>query len=211
MNPTSVMKMLNKLYSEFDKLAEKHGVFKVETIGDAYIAVGGAPVKCSGPEAAEKVTLFALEAIEVTKTMKADNGSQILIRAGLASGPTVAGVVGSNLPKYTLFGDTVNFASRMESTSVNMRLQIAPITRQLLLDAPRYSFECEQRFTNEEPGFLVKGKGIQFTYWVNSFNELSKREGKVRVGSSRQFTAGEVDEEAAAVEPSETDAFKPSN
>ena len=60
MNPTSVMKMLNKLYSEFDKLAEKHGVFKVETIGDAYIAVGGAPTKCSGPEGAEKVTLFAL-------------------------------------------------------------------------------------------------------------------------------------------------------
>lgn len=204
MNPTSVMKMLNKLYSEFDKLAEKHGVFKVETIGDAYIAVGGAPTKCSGPEAAEKVTLFALEAIEVTRTMKADNGSQILIRAGLASGPIVAGVVGSNLPKYTLFGDTVNFASRMESTSVNMRLQIAPITRQLLLDAPRYSFECEQRFTNDEPGLVVKGKGRQFTYWVNSFTELSKRKGKYRVGaSSSGIMQGEVDEEAAAVEPSE--------
>jgi len=174
MTPREVMKMLNSLYSIFDKLADKYNIFKVETIGDAYIALGGAPNKCSGPESAERVTLFALEALQAVKDFETEDGAKIYIRAGLASGPIVAGVVGSSLPKYTMFGYTVNFASRMESTSIKMRLQVSPVTHRLLLDAPNYKFMCEQRREGGEIGVEVKGKGRQITYWVDSASRMTE-------------------------------------
>eukprot|EP00804_Cyclotella_cryptica_P012592 CCRYP_014729-RA/>CCRYP_014729-RA protein AED:0.42 eAED:0.42 QI:0/-1/0/1/-1/1/1/0/528 len=175
MTPTEVMDMLNDLYTKFDALAEKHRVYKLETIGDAYIAIGGAPKVCPGPEAAERVALFALDAIKVAESYRTRDGAKVFIRAGIASGPVVAGVVGSSLPKYTVFGDTVNFASRMEQTSVKMRLQISPSTQRMLLDAPNYDFEFEDRYDdNDELGVELKGKGRQYTYWVNSAKKLVK-------------------------------------
>ena len=175
MTPIEVMKMLNDLYTKFDVLADKHKVYKLETIGDAYIAIGGAPQICPGPEAAERVALFALDAIEVAKNYRTDDGAQVFIRAGIASGPVVAGVVGTSLPKYTVFGDTVNFAARMEQTSVKMRLQVSPNTQRMLLDAPNYDFDYEDRYDdNGELGVELKGKGRQYTYWVNGANKLAK-------------------------------------
>ena len=175
MTPIEVMKMLNDLYTKFDVLAAKHKVYKLETIGDAYIAIGGAPQICPGPEAAERVALFALDAIEVAKNYRTDDGAQVFIRAGIASGPVVAGVVGTSLPKYTVFGDTVNFAARMEQTSIKMRLQISPNTQRMLLDAPNYDFDYEDRYdANGELGVELKGKGRQYTYWVNGASKLAK-------------------------------------
>ena len=103
MSPIQVMKMLNELYSEFDKIVEKHGVYKVETIGDAYMVVGGAPDSVPAPEAAQKVALFALELIEFVKHFRTSHGEKINIRAGIASGPVVAGVVGKSMPRYCEF------------------------------------------------------------------------------------------------------------
>jgi len=175
MTPTEVMKMLNDLYVKFDELAEKHKVYKIETIGDAYIAIGGAPQVCPGPEAAERVALFALDAIKIAENFRTDDGAQVYIRAGIASGPVVAGVVGNSLPKYTVFGDTVNFAARMEQTSVKMRLQISPSTQRMLLDAPNYDFQYEERYDEDgELGVELKGKGRQYTYWVNSAKKIVK-------------------------------------
>ncbi|KAL3777632.1 hypothetical protein ACHAWO_012521 [Cyclotella atomus] len=175
MSPTEVMKMLNDLYTKFDELAAKHKVYKLETIGDAYIAIGGAPQICPGPEAAERVALFALDAIKIAENYRTDDGAQVYIRAGIASGPVVAGVVGTSLPKYTVFGGTVNFAARMEQTSVKMRLQISPSTQRMLLDAPNYDFQYEDRYDDDgELGVELKGKGRQYTYWVNGATKLSK-------------------------------------
>lgn len=174
MTPAEVMKMLNDLYSRFDIEAAKHGIFKVETIGDAYIAVAGCPKKCSGPEAAQRMALFALDAMKIVKEYQTDDGANVCIRAGLASGPCVAGVIGTALPKYTLFGDTVNFAARMEQTSQKMKIQISPSTQRMLLDAPAYDFECEERRDDSgELGVEVKGKGRQYTYWVQSAKKLT--------------------------------------
>eukprot|EP00574_Skeletonema_japonicum_P000949 CAMPEP_0201739046 /NCGR_PEP_ID=MMETSP0593-20130828/45567_1 /ASSEMBLY_ACC=CAM_ASM_000672 /TAXON_ID=267983 /ORGANISM="Skeletonema japonicum, Strain CCMP2506" /LENGTH=796 /DNA_ID=CAMNT_0048233283 /DNA_START=2246 /DNA_END=4636 /DNA_ORIENTATION=+ len=174
MTPAEVMKMLNDLYSKFDIEAAKHGIFKVETIGDAYIAVAGCPKKCSGPEAAQKMALFALDAMKIVNEYQTDDGTNVCIRAGLASGPCVAGVIGTSLPKYTLFGDTVNFAARMEQTSQKMKIQISPSTQRMLLDAPAYDFECEERRDDSgELGVEIKGKGRQFTYWVQSARKLT--------------------------------------
>jgi class 3 adenylate cyclase len=110
MRPVQVMKMLNELYTELDKLVAKHKIYKVETIGDAYMVVGGAPDRRSAPDAAERVAAFALEAVAFVKNFRTKSGDRIFIRAGLASGPVVAGVVGDAMPRYCFFGDTGMFS-----------------------------------------------------------------------------------------------------
>ena len=159
MRPVEVMKMLNALSLQFDKLTKKHNCYKVETIGDAYMVVGGCPDRCSRAEAAAKVALFALDAIECVKSFEYE-GASINIRAGLASGSVVAGVVGNVMPRYCLFGDTVNFASRMESTSRKMKLQVCDSTKQLLMEAPSHRFDVEiRRDSKDKPaGVMVKVK-----------------------------------------------------
>ena len=165
MRPIQVMKMLNDLYTEMDKLVEKHQVYKVETIGDAYMVVGGAPDRAPAPLAAERVAMFALDATEFVRNFRTKDGDRVFIRAGLASGPVVAGVVGQAMPRYCFFGDTVNFASRMESTSKQMKVQVAEITYRLLLDAPNMNFTMSKRMDGDIAGVMIKGKGHQITYW----------------------------------------------
>lgn len=176
MRPIQVMKMLNELYTEFDKIAEKHGVYKVETIGDAYMVVGGAPERIPSPKAAQRVALFALEVIEFVKHFRTSEGNRIYIRAGIASGPVVAGVVGKTMPRYCFFGDTVNLASRMESTSKKMRVQCSDFTRQLLQDAPDFTFETEEREENGVKGVHLKGKGLTNTWWIRGVTALHFKE-----------------------------------
>jgi len=166
MRPIQVMEMLNELYTELDKLVQKHQIYKVETIGDAYMVVGGAPDRVPAPLAAERVALFALDAIDFVKSFRTKDGDKVFIRAGLASGPTVAGVVGQAMPRYCFFGDTVNFASRMESTSKKMRIQCAEITFRLLQDAPNMNFGLKKRMEGDVAGVQIKGKGHHITYWI---------------------------------------------
>mmetsp|Transcript_21592 Transcript_21592/g.63360 ORF Transcript_21592/g.63360 Transcript_21592/m.63360 type:complete len:1047 (-) Transcript_21592:2344-5484(-) len=170
MDPVDVMAMLKDLFSEFDKLATKYQVCNVETIGDAYIVIGGGPEKCLGREGAEKVALFAYEAIEAVRNLRFQNGSSVSIRAGLASGMVIAGVVGSTQPKYTLFGDTVTLASKMESTSESMRVQCSDMTHRLLRDSQNYIFSSEQRI-----GYNVFPHP---TYWITAATKRrNKRDG----------------------------------
>ena len=135
---------------------------------DAYIVIGGGPDNCLGRTGAEKVALFALDAMEVCESIVAKNGARVCIRAGLASGPVVAGVVGKTMPKFTLFGDTVNLASRMESTSIKMKIQCSDTTYRLLTDAEDHEFDLEKRIENGVSGVHAKGKGQVSTWWINS-------------------------------------------
>ena len=141
MSPIQVMKMLNQFYSEVDKIADKHNIYKIEVVGDAYMCVVGCPESCVAPEGAERIVLFALDMIALVETFRMDDGSKIFVRAGIHSGPVVGGVVGTKRPHWTIFGDTVNTASRMESTSVKMKIQCSDLTHRLLQDAPNYTFE----------------------------------------------------------------------
>lgn len=167
MRPVEIMEMLNDVYREFDKLVAKHNVYKVETIGDAYMVIGGAPKRCMSVTAAENVALFALDAIECVKTLRLRNGGRIFIRAGLASGPVVAGVVGDAMPRYCFFGDTVNFASRMESTSKKLQIQCCDTTSRLLANATKHNFKLDERVDEHgNTGVEMKGKGVIHTWWI---------------------------------------------
>ncbi|XP_031638336.1 soluble guanylate cyclase 88E isoform X2 [Contarinia nasturtii] len=164
--PMEVVSMLNGMYSIFDTLTERNNVYKVETIGDAYMVVSGAPEKDFNH--AEKVCDMALDMVEaITDLQDPSSGTHLRIRVGVHSGAVVAGIVGLKMPRYCLFGDSVNTASRMESTSAAMKVHISQSTRDLL--GPNYRVK-------ERGEIEVKGKGVMKTYW------LEERENRQKLG-----------------------------
>ncbi len=167
MKPDEFMTMLNQIYSAFDKLTLKYQVSKIETIGDHYIVTSVGPNGFIDPvEGTARVALFAEEAIEWVRKYRYKN-IRIFIRAGIASGPMVSGVIGAAVPKYTIFGDTVNFASRMESTSKSMRIQISEQTYEILQSNNMgYKFHMDERIEQGVRGLMVKGKGLRYTWWL---------------------------------------------
>ena len=174
MRPTQVMKMLNELYTELDKLAEKHMVYKVETVGNQYMVVAGAPNRVTGRVGAQRVALFALDAMNFVSKYQTKEGDKILIRAGMASGPTVAGVVGQAMPRYCFFGETVDFASKMESTSKKMKIQVSEMTYRLLLDCVNLKFVMTKRMEGGIAGVDINGKGQQVTFWIEKASPCEK-------------------------------------
>ncbi|KAJ3089567.1 Guanylate cyclase soluble subunit beta-2 [Quaeritorhiza haematococci] len=146
---------LNKLWLEYDKVAKRWGIYKVETIGDAYLGVAGAPDRV--PDHAERAINFSIDIIEMVRTFKTVTDEYIQIRIGLNSGPVTAGVLGDLNPHWCLVGDTVNTASRMESTSKPLMIHISDSTYQLTKGKFRFS---------EPEEMDVKGKGKMKTYWV---------------------------------------------
>ncbi|XP_017844866.1 soluble guanylate cyclase 88E [Drosophila busckii] len=154
--PMEVVSMLNAMYSIFDTLTERNSVYKVETIGDAYMVVAGAPDKDANH--AERVCDMALDMVDAITDLKdPSTGQHLRIRVGVHSGAVVAGIVGLKMPRYCLFGDSVNTASRMESTSIAMKVHISESTKQLI--GPSYKIL-------ERGEIDVKGKGTMKTYWL---------------------------------------------
>lgn len=133
MSPVQIMVMLNDLFSELDRIAKKHGVYKVETVGNRYMIVGGAPEPEFAAAAAKRVALFALDAMAFVDThFRTKDGGRLFLRAGVATNPAVAGCVGKAAPRYCFFGDAVDQASHMEKTSKKGRIQCTPMTYGLL-------------------------------------------------------------------------------
>ena len=148
--PAEVVMMLNDVFSSFDKLAEKHGLEKIKTIGDAYMAVGGVPT--ARRDHAEAVAEMALD----MRQALLDRGDAALqLRIGIHTGPVIAGVIGTSKFSYDLWGDTVNLASRMESHGLVGTIQVTPETYGRLRG--HYMFE-------ERGAVRVKGKGDVTTY-----------------------------------------------
>uniref|UniRef100_A0A2K6GRA9 guanylate cyclase n=1 Tax=Propithecus coquereli TaxID=379532 RepID=A0A2K6GRA9_PROCO len=155
--PIQIVNMLNSMYSKFDRLTSVHEVYKVETIGDAYMVVGGVPVPIGSH--AQRVANFALGMrISAKEVMNPVTGEPIQIRVGIHTGPVLAGVVGDKMPRYCLFGDTVNTASRMESHGLPDKVHLSPTAYRAL---ENQGFEIIERGEIE-----VKGKGKMTTYFL---------------------------------------------
>lgn len=150
-----VLEMLNALFSRFDRLAAKHGLEKIKTIGDAYMAVGGVPEALEGHT--EAVCRFALELRQAVVDYAESGGHPIDVRIGIHTGPVVAGVIGVDKFAYDLWGDTVNTASRMESHGAVGRICVTHAVREALGD--RFSFEDRGEID-------VKGKGLMRAWFL---------------------------------------------
>jgi class 3 adenylate cyclase len=152
-SPESLVNLLNEIFSAFDKLAEKHRLEKIKTIGDAYMVVGGLPDKRS--DHAEAIARMALDMISALHDIGVRRGQTLDVRIGINTGPVVAGVIGTKKFLYDLWGDTVNTASRMESTGVPGKIQLTESTFQCL----KGTFDMEALGERE-----IKGKGRIHAY-----------------------------------------------
>ncbi|XP_067852788.1 retinal guanylyl cyclase 2-like [Heptranchias perlo] len=159
--PIEVVDLLNDLYTLFDAVLENHDVYKVETIGDAYMVASGLPTRNGNRHAAE-IANMSLDILSSVGTFKMRHMPDVpvRIRIGLHSGPSVAGVVGLTMPRYCLFGDTVTTASRMESTGQPYRIHVNHTTVKILVSLNEgYKLELRERKD-------LKGKGFEETYWL---------------------------------------------
>jgi adenylate cyclase len=154
-SPAELVSYLNRMFSAFDDLAEKHGLEKIKTIGDAYMVAGGFPElrECH----AKDVSAMALDMLDAVAACNFETGQPVSIRIGIHTGPAVAGVIGIKKFAYDVWGDTVNTASRMESSGLPGRIQLSEQAAVLLGD----DFLIEERGTVE-----LKGKCSMKTYWL---------------------------------------------
>ncbi|TNN55617.1 Heat-stable enterotoxin receptor [Liparis tanakae] len=159
--PMEVVDMLNDIYKNFDSILDHHDVYKVETIGDAYMVASGLPNR-NGDRHAVDIAHMALDILAFVGTFELQHlpGIPLWIRIGVHSGPCAAGVVGHKMPRYCLFGDTVNTASRMESTGLPLRIHVSQSTINIL-QRTDCMFEYEERGET-----YLKGKGKEMTYWL---------------------------------------------
>jgi len=151
--PTELVALLNEIFSTFDNLAERHGLEKIKTIGDAYMVVGGLPI--ARPDHAEAIAEMAIDMQEAIIDFSQTKNQHLSIRIGINTGPVVAGVIGIKKFIYDLWGDTVNTASRMESHGLPGSIHVTATTYQQL----------EEKYIFESRGAIaVKGKGMMNTY-----------------------------------------------
>jgi guanylate cyclase len=148
--PDDLVATLNEIFTEFDEIADRFEIEKIRTIGDAYMAAAGVPAEWN--DHAGAIARAALEMREY-----ANDYDGIDFRIGISSGPLVAGVVGTSKFQFDIWGDTVNVASRMESTAEPGQIQISETTHRLLEDG----FDCRPRGRTE-----VKGKGLMETWYL---------------------------------------------
>ncbi|XP_068082929.1 soluble guanylate cyclase 89Db [Anabrus simplex] len=156
-----VVSSMNAVFTCFDALMDRCNVYKVETVGQVYMAVGGAPEFTD--QHAQQVADVPLCLMRQVKELKLPSGIKIQIRIGIHSGPVVAGVVGLKVPRYCLFGDTVNTAARMQTTSMPGKVHISEGTKNLL-PQDRYDISCRGLVS-------VKGKGLMHTFWIKDLDE----------------------------------------
>ncbi len=153
-SPEKTVDMLNEIFTKFDSISEKYGLEKIKTIGDSYMAVSGIPV--ARADHADRAVEFALEAVNLFK--QSDNNIQF--RCGVASGPVVAGVIGSKKFIYDLWGDTVNTAYRMEEYGIHNCIQI---TENVVNSLQNKLLDLVYRGEID-----IKGKGLMKTWLLNS-------------------------------------------
>ncbi|MEO5918452.1 MAG: adenylate/guanylate cyclase domain-containing protein [Candidatus Limnocylindrales bacterium] len=153
--PEEVVSVLDGIFTAFDEIADRHGLEKIKTIGDAYLLVGGLPEPRA--DHARTVALAALELVEANDRLATATGTGFKIRIGMDSGPVIAGVIGRRKFSYDLWGDTVNTAARMESHGAAGRIHVTGRVEAQL----RGAFHFEPRGT-----INLKGKGATEAFFL---------------------------------------------
>jgi class 3 adenylate cyclase len=161
-SPERVVQVLDDLFTAFDRLARRHGLEKIKTVGDAYMVAGGLPTP--RPDHAQAVAEMALALREEVGRHVDPTGQPLAVRIGIDTGPVVAGVIGTSKFSYDLWGDTVNTASRMQTTGVAGCIQVTHRTYRRLRDG--YRLECRGPVQ-------VKGKGELVTWFLLGRNDGS--------------------------------------
>jgi class 3 adenylate cyclase len=152
LTPGELVEEIHKNFTAFDAIMEKHGIEKIKTIGDAYLAVCGLPNEVE--DHAQRITKAALE----IQAFMLTNGGKFQVRIGIHSGQVVAGIVGVKKFAYDIWGDTVNMANRMESNSEPGKINISQATYELIKE----EFACEHRGK-----INAKNKGEVDMYFVS--------------------------------------------
>jgi class 3 adenylate cyclase len=156
--PAKLLSILDRFFGEFDRIVDTHGAEKIKTIGDNFMFACGVPLP--EPRHAQVAADCALEMMAAFKSVNSLLGTKLAIRCGLHSGPVVAGIIGKKKFAYDIWGDAVNIASRMESTSTPGKIHISRETRELLGNAfiatPRGPVECKGIGSVE--GFFLEGR-----------------------------------------------------
>ncbi|ELU09493.1 hypothetical protein CAPTEDRAFT_115665, partial [Capitella teleta] len=165
-HPIRVISLLNEIYTICDNIIAMHDVYKVETVSDCYLVAGGLFNK--GSDHMRKVAQMAVQLLmqvgDKHRGILKDN--DLMIRIGIHAGPCAAGIVGLKMPKYCLFGDTVNVASRMQTTGEGMKIHLSSEAQKQLM---RFTdFQTESRGTLQ-----IKGKGLMETFWLTKSSEGS--------------------------------------
>lgn len=159
-----LVKLLDELFSRFDALAEQHGIEKIKTIGDAYMAAAGCPE--SDPKHALRMTQYAIELEGVVQRFNGDFGTSFALKVGLSSGAVIGGVIGKKRISFDLWGDVVNLASRIESICASGDVMVSESTAKLITPA----FDLT-------PGRIVdlKGKGPTLVFSVMRGDQASHK------------------------------------
>ena len=154
-NPEQIVQLLNEIFSAFDLLVEKHGLEKIKTLGDAYMAAGG--ISLPRPDHAEAGAELAINLRGEIERLNQQYNTSVRLRIGICTGPVVAGVIGCRRFAYDLWGETVNLACRLETTGEAGKIQIAESTYERL----KHKYQFEPKHTVD-----VKGHAPLSAYWL---------------------------------------------
>lgn len=177
--PYHVFTLLESLYGAFDKISKKRQVFKIETVGDCYVAVCGLPVEV--PDHAVRMARFARDCLQAMKHRLerlephlGPDTTELGMRFGLHSGAVTAGVLRGDRARFQLFGDSVNTCARIETTGQRNRVHLSEQTANLLVEAGKESWVIPR-----EDKVEAKGKGLLTTYWLTMDDSLSDDTGRM--------------------------------
>ncbi|CAH1773740.1 unnamed protein product [Owenia fusiformis] len=189
--PMQVVNFLNALYHFFDFKIDQYDVYKVETIGDAYMVASGLPQR-NGKRHVGEIASLSIDLLEGIINFKIPHmpNERLKLRIGLHTGPVVAGVVGSKMPRYCLFGDTVNIASRMESNGLPLKIHVSSQAKRALDKLGGYRTEPRGKVD-------IKGKGQMETHWLtekleDAIKSRSERPGALQRGIPRGSRGGSL-------------------
>ncbi|XP_023931944.1 atrial natriuretic peptide receptor 2 [Lingula anatina] len=167
-SPFQVIQMLNSLYTAFDRKIEKYDVFKVETIGDAYMVASGLPCR-NGTRHSYEIAIMSLDLLDHISQLEIPHmpDEKFRLRIGVHTGPVAAGVVGLKMPRYCVLGETVSIASRMESLGLPNRIHISITTFDALSNLGGFHMTRRHKLVKQSEHLVSSaGKGDTTTYWL---------------------------------------------